>query len=320
MNRRIIYIIMIIIGVHTPSLAQTNVQKETQSIISKMFDDTDKDANQPSQVPSKIENTITWKGSLMYDKEDFNFLKEARRSYEMKIPIDVLLPGIFQKNDVAKKSVKDAKGLAKEVSGIKDLPVEEKVDENKKRQDVLETIKNIRLASIVYFSPDVWSIWINGKKITPDHPSEILRVSTISEEYVVLVWPNMPLEYVFPDLEKKMVRFGNGKLVTNAKNVVVNTKTKDVSFLLRPNQTFVPTKMAIFEGNISVDVISDLADVNQLDNKIAEDVSKGDKNDAKIDSKIAKEDEKANQLERDMMLKNIDQYKDQLMLIQQSFK
>ncbi len=103
------------------------------------------------------------------------------------------------------------------------------------------------LASILYYSPSHWSVWINDKKLVNTHnnPSNEFYVSRLSRKEVELVWKpsslqNMPLLWAQYTAGDKQALPG----------IVLDASKGTVTLLLHPNQTFIPTSLSIHEGLI----------------------------------------------------------------------
>jgi hypothetical protein len=108
-----------------------------------------------------------------------------------------------------------------------------------------QTLSNIYLGSIVYYSPENWSIWLNGKKLVHriNAVSNPLYVSSIDRTHAVLVWK--------PAILMNMGKLWDEKSMspdTLPKDVVVDAANKMVTLTMRPNQTFVPQTLTIYEG------------------------------------------------------------------------
>lgn len=129
---------------------------------------------------------------------------------------------------------------------------EERVEETKIEKIVSEekVMANIYLNSILYISPNRWSVWINGDKITNEtnnSNNEIFILNTSKEKIIVLWKVSLSKwEIIVPDLDYLST------VELNEYNEVENI------FTLRPNQTYLPLEDKIIEGKVKMnDVIQE---------------------------------------------------------------
>ncbi|MGB4056550.1 MAG: hypothetical protein WBK77_00505 [Alphaproteobacteria bacterium] len=58
--------------------------------------------------------------------------------------------------------------------------------------------RDIRLGGIVYVTNDDWTVWLNGKRVTPDAiPSEVLDLK-VRKEYIEMKWFDDYTNQIFP--------------------------------------------------------------------------------------------------------------------------
>ncbi|MGL9717938.1 MAG: hypothetical protein ACR5K9_04540 [Wolbachia sp.] len=86
--------------------------------------------------------------------------------------------------------------------------------------------KVVSLDSILYFSPDTWRIWVNGRLFTN---TKDLKVHSLTENYVTFIWT----------VDQKMIK----KRVDNSQNVYLGHGS--VMFTLYPNQKFDLDRLSI---------------------------------------------------------------------------
>jgi hypothetical protein len=101
------------------------------------------------------------------------------------------------------------------------------------------------LSSIVYRSQVDWAVWINGFKISNrnNKKSPPLYVDSISADQVTLIW--FPAKLILPDVMEI-----TDKSQDRAKAARLDEKTGSVTFILKPNETFVSGIMSIKEGKV----------------------------------------------------------------------
>jgi hypothetical protein len=97
------------------------------------------------------------------------------------------------------------------------------------------------LQSIVYHSPQDWSIWINNRKITPNglQDPENIRVIGIDRDKADIEWR--------PAVMEKVNRAWDN---SSTSAISVDKKNGIVTFSLRPNQTFSSYVMRVVEGKV----------------------------------------------------------------------
>jgi hypothetical protein len=99
------------------------------------------------------------------------------------------------------------------------------------------------LSSIMYYSPEQWTIWINNKKITKDTEPSTLEVVSVSKDKIELLW--RPSDYGLIQDELASRDPQNNAIDENIK---LDMEKQLVSFSLMPNQSFVSETIEIVEG------------------------------------------------------------------------
>jgi len=135
------------------------------------------------------------------------------------------------------------------------------------------------LESLVYHSPNDWTIRINGRQITPQTPGgdeTKLSVIAIDHDKVVLRWKPVEMARVLdawdklPGNDTGQKSSGDNARVEmdfNAKApnkfsgvpIVVDREHRLVTFTLRPNQTFSSFAMEILEGKVRPVTVDNMA-------------------------------------------------------------
>jgi hypothetical protein len=106
-------------------------------------------------------------------------------------------------------------------------------------------LPNIYLGSILYYSPDNWAVWVNGKKL-PSHfnnPANVFYVTRISRTEATFAWKPQNFRGMGQLWGEKSAR-----PETTPKNVAVDVSAKTVTLTMHPNQTFIPSTLKIAEG------------------------------------------------------------------------
>lgn len=149
-------------------------------------------------------------------------------------------------------SPKESKNLEKALSSLVNNVeyIGESLELNSDKNDLVqkqEEEKNeksyIYLASLLYFNPNSWVVWINDKKITSDEndPEKEFYIKHINRNYIDLVWTLGVTKW-------KIITGKNDNQLPekNDKNQIVN------SFKLRPNQTYVLADDSVVEGKVTI--------------------------------------------------------------------
>lgn len=106
--------------------------------------------------------------SLIYTTEQYASLSEARIGFNARIPL-----------------LKDASG--------KDLP-----DPNDPNYRPPPSVRKLELGGIVFNNPDEWTIYLNGKRVTPDLlPPEALDLR-VYKDFIELRWFDVQTNKIFP--------------------------------------------------------------------------------------------------------------------------
>ncbi len=90
--------------------------------------------------------------------------------------------------------IKDARTLYKFRQDTDPGPIEDDYEDEIRQPGVRE----ISLGGIVFVKDDEWTVWLNGRRITPKAiPEEVLDIS-VSREYIELKWMDSYTNTVFP--------------------------------------------------------------------------------------------------------------------------
>lgn len=114
----------------------------------------------------------------------------------------------------------------------------------------------IYLASIIYFSPKDWIVWINDKKITSktNDSKKELSVQSITRDQVKILWKL--------SLSKWRVISGKKEELapkTNSENQI------ELRFTLKPNQTFVLSSNQVVEGQALIALLKQKEEDKKLE-------------------------------------------------------
>lgn len=137
------------------------------------------------------------------------------------------------------------------ISDESDMALEKEEEKNEKSY--------IYLASLLYFGPNSWVVWINDRKITSDEndPEKEFYIKHINRNSVDLVWTLGITKW-------KIITGKNEDQMPekNDKNQIIN------SFTLRPNQTYVLADHNVVEGKVSITKAENSDNVDEEDDPL----------------------------------------------------
>lgn len=174
------------------------------------------------QTPSQPEQTTsqmpvqTWSGSIMFTDEEYRILRQAISFYERRT------------------------GRIK--AGLD--PLEEGTEGTSRT-----TSPSFYLGSIAYVSREEWAVWLNNVKYTHEKPQQDVTIAGISPDKVQLIWNIDSLDITAPNWRSKMKQTNSGDYVSEDDQIRVNNSGTEIMFILRPNQSFLSSKMDIVEGH-----------------------------------------------------------------------
>lgn len=105
----------------------------------------------------------------------------------------------------------------------------------------------IYLASIMYFTPKDWAVWINDKKITPENNKirNDLYLRSIKQDSVEVRWK----------LSISKWKILSGEIDESKAPKINQSSEVIVDFTLRPNQTYILSNQQVVEGKAVVALI-----------------------------------------------------------------
>ncbi len=170
--------------------------------------------------------------SLMFDDREIDNIERAVESYKNK--------QVFTLDEDAEDK-QDQNGNESEDNADKANNIVVKGQE-----DELNPNSYIYLASIIYSSPENWSIWLNNKKITSEtnKSDKELFVKSIDRNQVSIQWNVSPTK-----LKVLVGSKAEDKFQTNANGLV------EIKFSLRPNQTYVLGNDKVTEGKYNTGAV-----------------------------------------------------------------
>jgi len=183
--------------------------------------------------------------SIMYQEDAMQWLDGALKAREKGVPIEIVLPELFP----SKKQVQESLIVEPEPEVVEETNIVKPEVVMEEPKIVMPTeAPSYYLRSIMYFSPDNWTIWLNDTKISSKDDYEGLRIIAVDRDKAAFMIEDSKIEYIYPEWEKDFYEFGGGSFASNNKNIVVDIENQNISFVLGPNQSFVTKTMSVVEG------------------------------------------------------------------------
>jgi hypothetical protein len=124
-------------------------------------------------------------------------------------------------------------------------------EEAKKQKEEMETIQKnedneksyIYLSSIMFFSENSWSLWINDKKYVANNnkPDAELYFKNVSQDKVTIIWK----------LSISKWKILSGKKSEELAPKINKDNQVEITFEIKPNQTFILNSSKTVDGKIS---------------------------------------------------------------------
>lgn len=198
-----------------------------------------------------------WKyGSLMFDKNQTEWIEAAIQSYEKKVPLEILLPSLFPPNTPVNND---------EILEEKPATITNIIKETVNNAPVVTEAPAFYLKTILYFSDDNWAVWVNDKKITDfvSNPIGKANIVGVTANMAVFTWENSHIDLIDPNWKTGYMDLGDGKYASPAKNIIVDTVNGNISFSLHPNQSLTSSPLQIIEGRATTKAIGALSAFGQ---------------------------------------------------------
>lgn len=203
------------------SFAQTNEENSKSVNIDKAPQVSNNDISASAVKKAVDEFFLSSKiKSLMFDDEQYGNIEnaiEAMRNNQAFVPQGI---------ELTKQSDEEAKRQAEELKNV------EASEENAKSY--------IYLSSIMFFSPQSWSLWINETKYMASTNKEDgeLFFKDLSQDKVTVVWK----------LSISKWKILSGKKSEEYAPKINSANQVEVEFSLKPNQTFILSSNKVVDG------------------------------------------------------------------------
>ncbi len=219
------------IPLELPSPASAPVAEKTEATVPPAQVPVASEAGEVVPQDAKPEPEVSWRGSLMFFPADLKAVRDALEE--------------------AKNTPDTAEGIGGIVSDIS----------NSMKSFMPNIVANLAptyyLNSILYVSPDNWSIWVNGIKYSAKTQRfaggalEELHVERVSPQGVRFKAKVRLLDRISPHWQEKFTPNVEGDFEANAVGDFYINKEKDhISFTLQPNQRLDLAHMEVSEGKM----------------------------------------------------------------------
>lgn len=158
--------------------------------------------------------------------------------------------------------------------------VEFTVDKVIKKETIEEpkTYPSYHLSSVVYRGAADWSVWVNNIRITPTTNEGEVVVTQVQPDRVWFRWDPDYMRAVVTRIEHSDWAAHEKMQHRLVENTIVYDKEKgEITFSLKPNQTFAAGYFQVFEGRIAPPLMPEvnIDDVLDGENEIAPDAAAG---------------------------------------------
>ncbi len=272
---------------------QANNEKVTN--INNTANETSKSQETTEEKEQKPQEKIDSKEKIepIKNSKDKEVKELVDKKYESLMLTEIELKNIKKANEAANNG-QPFVAETEEESKIKDPKEEQEKLKEKKKKEQEEKLKKeeeeqgseksyIYLASIIYFNQNDWVVWINDQKITPktNQKNKELYIKKVYSNQIDVIWK---------------LSITKWKIISGKKSETIAPKINkdnqiEVSFSLKPNQTFMLSNNSVVEGKAVINLIKKKEKQNAISSLLNE--MKGDKKESK------KEDNKENKKEND---------------------
>lgn len=227
---------------------EKEIKEQDESVVEKFQENREKNKMQEQLIP-----IIPVQEGISPDE-----LLKQQREAEMKLDLIDVSSSVIIHN-----SIMFDQGLLQELTdtilnyrrqSIQD-PAEEMTQETQELiEQVVEAEKvfvSFYLGSIMYFSDQNWSIWLNGDRISPLEEAEnviAVEVDTISDHYVRFVWNDIDIASASPSWREVLTRFSAPWFYSVDSKIYYNATEKTLFFTLSSNQYIDMGSLSIQEG------------------------------------------------------------------------
>ncbi len=178
-----------------------------------------------------------WSGSIMFPLKDLRSLNKVLEAYRRGLKSSIENPNATKNADDV--SDDPLNKILEELAGSQ---YQEDEDKNE--------IPYFHLGSIMYISPDNWSVWLNGKRMTQKNPDKIknIKIMDVERDFVKLRWRPNTIETIQNTWNKRLENPEDFKKFGIEDFNIDFNRDRTVTFRLHPNQTLYTDAMEIVEG------------------------------------------------------------------------
>lgn len=219
-----------------------------------------------SKVPEKKEKTekkidvsasaasAQWAGSLMFSQQDIERINKALRSYKTNVPIEILLPDLFSQA-LPKRPTQAPLPTSPQASGGAEPAKTMSIPAMLPATISPGETPVYYLQSILYISPEEWTIWFDGKRISSKDEPVIkdekfgnIRIISVSDARIIAVWSDIPSGALESGWKDRMISVGEQIYADKEMKLIYDNAHKRMSFMLEPNQALISYLTRVVEG------------------------------------------------------------------------
>lgn len=221
---------IILLTMLVSAFAASSVYAQEKVVVEKIsVAEAEKDDEKASAVTKPSD--MPWTGSLMFDKEKLSRLYMVLKGY--------------------------------------DLPEEEQEEEQSQEEGPKDTVvaPAYYLSSILYYSPESWTVWLNNIRLRKGDNIDKLYVEDVQETEVTLIVGPFDLDVISENWDKRLTPLSpsvaqviesEGKevalrwnYVSEDKRVYVDGKKNMIKFTVQLQQTFASRTMSVVDGFVA---------------------------------------------------------------------
>ena len=179
--------------------------------------------------------------SIMYDYGAARLVNKAVRAWRDGIPAAIAFPEFFSDSQDVR------------VEKLQEIIDQTTFTEEENTPRILPSdIPVFYLQSVMYFSSQDWTIWLNDSKITEYGDAEAVTVVDVVPGKVFFLWKGANLDGFSPGWKQRFSAAKDARFLTNWHNIMIDTLTQNVAFVLYPNQLLQAASMKIIDGGDSI--------------------------------------------------------------------
>lgn len=197
----------------------------------------------PETKPITEDSTTEEKPSMSYKEQK---LKEALEKEKVEKEYYVKYKSILYKDDNLAKMINVLSAIKRDTA-YKETGETQEFDTREISSVFDSAIASVYLNSIMYVSDNLWSVWVNGIKISNINNGENeLRVLDINNSRVKFLW--------IISMTKWEIISQNAQIPEDAYKI--KESAVEIQFTLEPNQSYILSFNKVVEGNVKKEIVT----------------------------------------------------------------